>query len=180
MQRVRRWLLPAGVAVVALDQVTKTWAVNALDDGRTIDVVWTLQFALGFNSGMAFSKATGFGPLIGIVATLAIVFILASLRKADSASSALGMSLVAAGAAGNVIDRLFRGDAWFRGSVVDFIDLQWWPVFNVADSAITIGGVLVILGALRARDTDEAADTMASGDSGDAGGAGQLSGGGQA
>jgi signal peptidase II len=178
MQRVRRWLLPAGVAVVALDQVTKTWAVNALDDGRTIDVVWTLQFALGFNSGMAFSKATGFGPLIGIVATLAIVFILASLRKADSAASALGMSLVAAGAAGNVIDRLFRGDAWFRGSVVDFIDLQWWPVFNVADSAITIGGVLVILGALRARDTDEASDTMESGDSGDAGGAGQLSGGG--
>lgn len=180
MQRVRRWLLPAGVAVVALDQVTKTWAVNALNDGRTIDVVWTLQFALGFNSGMAFSKATGFGPLIGIVATLAIVFILASLRKADSAASALGMSLVAAGAAGNVIDRLFRGDAWFRGSVVDFIDLQWWPVFNVADSAITIGGVLVILGALRARDTDEASDTMESGDSGDAGGAGQLSGGGPA
>lgn len=154
MVRMRRWLLPAGVAVVALDQVTKTWAVNALDDGRTIHVIWTLQFALGFNSGMAFSRATGLGPLIGIVATLAIVFILASLRKADSPSSALGMALVAAGAAGNVIDRLFRGDAWFRGSVVDFIDLQWWPVFNVADSAITVGGVLVILGALRARDGD--------------------------
>lgn len=152
MHRVRRWLLPAGVAVVALDQVTKTWAVNALDDGRTIHVVWTLRFALGFNSGMAFSKATGLGPLIGIIATLAIVFILASLRRADSVSSAFGMSLVAAGAMGNVIDRLFRGDAWFRGSVVDFIDLQWWPVFNVADSAITVGGILVIIGALRARE----------------------------
>lgn len=171
MQRVRRWLLPAGVAVVALDQVTKTWAVNALDDGRTIHVAWTLQFALGFNSGMAFSKATGLGPFIGIVATLAIVFILASLRKADSPSSALGMALVAAGAAGNVIDRLFRGDAWFRGSVVDFIDLQWWPVFNVADSAITVGGVLVILGALRARDGVDAVAT------GDAAGVGDLSGG---
>lgn len=171
MQRVRRWLLPAGVAVVALDQFTKTWAVNALDDGRTIHVAWTLQFALGFNSGMAFSKATGLGPFIGIVATLAIVFILASLRKADSPSSALGMALVAAGAAGNVIDRLFRGDAWFRGSVVDFIDLQWWPVFNVADSAITVGGVLVILGALRARDEVDAVAT------GDAAGAGDLSGG---
>lgn len=171
MQRVRRWLLPAGVAVVALDQVTKTWAVNALDDGRTIHVAWTLQFALGFNSGMAFSKATGLGPFIGIVATLAIVFILTSLRKADSPSSALGMALVAAGAAGNVVDRLFRGDAWFRGSVVDFIDLQWWPVFNVADSAITVGGVLVILGALRARDEVDAVAT------GDAAGAGDLSGG---
>lgn len=81
------------------------------------------------------------------------------------------MALVAAGAAGNVIDRLFRGDAWFRGSVVDFIDLQWWPVFNVADSAITVGGVLVILGALRARDEVDAVAT------GDAAGVGDLSGG---
>jgi len=180
MQRVRRWLLPAGVAVVALDQVTKTWAVNALGDGRTIHVVWTLQFALGFNSGMAFSKATGLGPFIGIVATLAIVFILASLRKAESASSVFGMTLVAAGAAGNVIDRLFRGDAWFRGSVVDFIDLQWWPVFNIADSAITIGGVLVILGALRAGDTEEAGGTAEPEDAPHASGAGHLPGGGPA
>lgn len=180
MHRVRRWLLPAGVAVVALDQVTKTWAVNALDDGRTIHVVWTLQFALGFNSGMAFSKATGLGPFIGIVATLAIVCILASLRKAESASSVFGMALVAAGAAGNVIDRLFRGDAWFRGSVVDFIDLQWWPVFNIADSAITIGGVLVILGALRAGDHEESGGTAESEDAPHASGAGHLPGGGPA
>jgi len=165
MDRARRWLLPAGVAVVALDQVTKTWAVNALDDGRTIDLFWTLRFALGFNSGMAFSKATGLGPLIGIVATLAIVFIVASMRRAESTASAFGMALVAAGAAGNVIDRLFRGDAWFRGSVVDFIDLQWWPVFNVADSAITVGGVLVIIAALRTRDAG-ADDAVAAGGGG--------------
>ncbi|NBQ99356.1 MAG: signal peptidase II [Actinobacteria bacterium] len=157
--------MPAGVAVVALDQVTKTWAVNALDDGRTIDLFWTLRLALGFNSGMAFSKATGLGPFIGIVATLAIVFIVASMRRAESAASAFGMVLVAAGAAGNVIDRLFRGDAWFRGSVVDFIDLQWWPVFNVADSAITVGGVLVIIAALRARDAG-ADDAVAAGGGG--------------
>ena len=165
MDRSRRWLLPAGVAVVALDQVTKTWAVNALDDGRTIDLFWTLRFALGFNSGMAFSKATGLGPLIGIVATLAIVFIVASMRRAESTASAFGMALVAAGAAGNVVDRLFRGDAWFRGSVVDFIDLQWWPVFNVADSAITVGGVLVIIAALRTRDAG-ADDAVAAGGGG--------------
>ena len=47
-----------------------------------------------------------------------------------------------------MVDRLFRGDGWFRGSVVDFIDLQWWPVFNVADSAITVGGCLLVLGAV--------------------------------
>ena len=54
--------------------------------------------------------------------------------------------MVIGGALGNVVDRLFRGDGWFHGSVIDFIDLQWWPIFNVADMAITIGGVLLVLG----------------------------------
>ena len=144
----RTALLSLAAAVVLVDQTTKHWAVNALSDGRVIDVVWTLRFALGFNSGMAFSKATGLGPLIGIIATLAVVWLLASLRKAGSRLSAVGMALVGGGAAGNVVDRLFRGDGWFRGSVVDFIDLQWWPVFNVADTAITVGGCLLVLGAV--------------------------------
>jgi signal peptidase II len=53
--------------------------------------------------------------------------------------------MVAGGAAGNIVDRLFRGDAWLRGAVVDFIDLQWWPIFNIADAAIVLGaGALVI------------------------------------
>ena len=144
----RTSLLSLAAAVVLVDQATKHWAVNALSDGRVIDVVWTLRFALGFNSGMAFSKATGLGPLIGIIATFAVVWLLASLRKAGSRLSAVGMALVGGGAAGNVADRLFRGDGWFRGSVVDFIDLQWWPVFNMADSAITVGGCLLVLGAV--------------------------------
>lgn len=144
----RTSLLSLAAAVVLVDQTTKHWAVNALSDGHPVNVVWTLRFALGFNSGMAFSKATGLGPLIGIIATFAVVWLLASLRKAGSRLSAVGMALVGGGAAGNVADRLFRGDGWFRGSVVDFIDLQWWPVFNVADSAITVGGCLLVLGAV--------------------------------
>ena len=156
----RRLLLPLATAIVVLDQVTKHWAVNTLSDGHTVDVVWTLRFALGFNSGMAFSKATGLGPLIGVIATVAVVWLLSSLRKAGSQLSAVGMALVAGGAAGNVVDRLFRGPGWFRGSVVDFIDLQWWPVFNVADSAITVGGCLLVLGAvLASRNTDGAGVT---------------------
>ena len=55
--------------------------------------------------------------------------------------SAVGIGLVIGGAIGNVLDRLFRaGDGFLGGAVVDFIDLQWWPVFNVADMAITVGG----------------------------------------
>ena len=70
-------------------------------------------------------------------------------RRAGSVASVAGLSLVIGGACGNLVDRLFRGDAWMRGSVIDFIDLQWWPVFNVADSAITVGAVLLVIAALR-------------------------------
>ncbi|MGA1362998.1 MAG: signal peptidase II [Ilumatobacteraceae bacterium] len=149
MMRARRWYLAIALVVVVLDQVTKSWALDALDDGRVIDVVGTLRFALGFNSGMAFSKGEGWGPVIGVVATAVLVYLLSTLRRTGSAVSATGLALVIGGASGNLVDRLFRGDAWMRGSVVDFIDLQWWPVFNVADSAITVGAVLLVLGALR-------------------------------
>ena len=149
MPAARRSLFVVAAAVVVLDQLTKTWAVNALARGRVIDVVWTLRFSLGFNSGMAFSKATGYGPLIGVLATVVVVWLLVSLRRADSFGSALGVALVTGGAAGNLFDRVFRGRGWMHGSVVDFIDLQWWPVFNIADSAITIGGLMLVIGAFR-------------------------------
>jgi len=138
------------VLVVALDQLTKTWAVNALDNGRIIHVIWTLQFKLGFNSGMAFSQGEGIGPIIGVVALIAVVVLLVSLRRTGSTLSSLGVALVCGGAAGNVIDRLFRGEGWLRGAVVDFIDFQWWPVFNIADAAITVGAVLLLVSTFRA------------------------------
>ena len=153
MPSSRRSLLLIAACVVAVDQLTKTWAVNALSSGRVVHVVWTLQFALGYNSGMAFSRATGYGPVIGVVATVAVVWMLAG-----SFGSAVGIALVAGGAAGNLADRMFRGPGWLRGSVVDFIDLQWWPVFNIADSAITVGGIMLVIGAFLARDGDEATD----------------------
>jgi signal peptidase II len=131
--------------LVALDQLTKHWAVNALDD-RIIDVVGSLRFNLAFNSGMAFGRGQGFGPIIGVLALVVIVGLLVSLRTGAGRVGTLAVGLVVGGALGNIIDRLFRGDGWFRGAVVDFIDLQWWPVFNVADMGVTIGGVLLVLG----------------------------------
>lgn len=148
MPAARRSPFVVAALVVVLDQMTKSWAVNALAEGRIIHVVWTLRFSLGFNSGMAFSKATGYGPLIGVVATVAVVWLSLSLRRADSFGSAIGVALVTGGAAGNLLDRIFRGRGWLHGSVVDFIDLQWWPVFNIADSAITVGGVILVAGVL--------------------------------
>ena len=145
--RTLGWSVGIAAAVVVLDQLTKQWALEALDD-RDIDVVWTLRFNLVFNRGMAFSQGEGLGPIIGIVALAVIVALLVSLRRGAGRLGTIGVGLVVGGALGNVIDRLFRSPGWFRGSVVDFIDLQWFPVFNVADMAINVGGALLILGSI--------------------------------
>ena len=132
------------VAVVAADQATKSWALNSLSEGRTIDLVWTLRFNLVFNSGMAFSQGQGAGRLIGLLAIGVAIWLWLSLRRASSKIAIVGTALLVGGAIGNVVDRLFRGDKWLAGSVVDFIDLQWFPVFNIADSAVTIGAAMLI------------------------------------
>lgn len=132
------------VALVAIDQLTKSWAVSALDNGRTIDIVWTLRFALGFNSGIAFSQAQGMGPIVGVVALVAVVFLVRYMMNATNSLMAFGLAGILSGAIGNIADRLFRGDGFLHGKVVDFIDLQWFPVFNVADSCITIGAIVLL------------------------------------
>jgi signal peptidase II len=139
--------------VVLVDQLTKHWALNELRDGPA-DVVWTLRFNLSFNSGMAFSKGEGLGPLISVLAVVVITVLLVSLGRSGSRFTTLCVGLVIGGALGNVADRLFRaGDRGFlKGRVVDFIDFQWWPIFNVADMAITVGGILLVLASLQAKD----------------------------
>jgi signal peptidase II len=140
---IRRQALFIGL-VVLLDQVTKSWAVSALTDGRVIHVLGSLQFSLGFNSGFAFSQGQGMGPLVGIFAIIAVLFLLRAVRKATTQLSALALCAIVAGAIGNIADRFFRGEGWLHGRVVDFIDVQWWPVFNVADSSITVGACALI------------------------------------
>ena len=141
--------LPALVAtaalVLGLDQLTKWWALNALDDGP-IDLVWTLRLNLTFNSGAAFSTAGGLGPVIAVVAFVVVAFIFWTGRAVRGRSVAVCLGMVAGGALGNLADRVFRShDGWFGGSVVDWIDLQWWPVFNVADASLVVGGLLLVL-----------------------------------
>ena len=101
---------------------------------------------------MAFSRGQGFGPVIAVAATVVIVWLLVTLRTESSKLSTFGMGLVIGGAAGNLIDRAVRGDAWLRGAVVDFIDFQWFPIFNVADIGINVGaGALILNSILSAR-----------------------------
>lgn len=143
MLALRRQAILIGL-VVLLDQVTKSWAVSALSNGRVIHVIGSLQFSLGFNSGFAFSQGQGMGPLVGIFAIVAVLFLLRAVRKATTQLSAVALCAIVAGAIGNIADRFFRGEGWLHGRVVDFIDVQWWPVFNVADSSITVGACALI------------------------------------
>ena len=140
----RSSVVALAVAIVVADQATKHWALNALGDGRTIDIVGSLRFNLAFNTGMAFAKGQGIGPIIAVVGVIVVAYLLVGLRR-DTKPGAVLVGMVAGGAAGNIVDRLFRGDAWLRGAVVDFIDLQWWPVWNVADAAVSCGGIMLVL-----------------------------------
>lgn len=136
------WVALGAVFVISADQWSKYWAVDALSD-RSIDVVWKLRFYLTTNTGFAFSTGQGLGPILGLVA-LAIVVVLWRMRSRFSSFTAtLALGLVLGGACGNLVDRALRTPGWGRGAVVDFIDLQFWPVFNVADMAIVIGVVLL-------------------------------------
>lgn len=149
----RKLRLVAAVAllVIALDQSTKHWALQALQDGP-IDVIGSLRWNLLYNTGTAFSLGSdkGLGPWISVLAIVVVVGLsLGFTSRFRLGAAAAG--LIAGGAVGNLIDRAFRGDQGFlHGGVVDFVDLQWWPVFNVADAAICVGAVLLVVASLRA------------------------------
>jgi signal peptidase II len=141
--------LLVAVVIIVLDQLSKAWALRDLADGHIIHVIWTLQFNLTYNRGMAFSRGTGLGPVIGVMALVVVVMLLLSLRRADNSLTRLATGLIIGGAIGNILDRLFRGSGWMRGAVIDFIDFQWWPVFNIADMAIMIGAATMIVAMLK-------------------------------
>ena len=152
-RRARRHnLVLFGVAalVVAFDQITKWWALQALDD-RDIDVVWTLRLHLVHNTGAAFGLGQDLDTLIAVGALLFVIVVAWAGwggRRLMLPPVLLGMVL--GGAIGNLGDRVFRSDDRFLGgAVVDFIDLQWWPVFNAADSAIVVAGIILVLTASR-------------------------------
>jgi signal peptidase II len=151
-RRVRPWwsdLAGAALVVWGLDRVTKEWALSALDD-RTIELFSTVRLRLVFNTGSAFGLGSRFSPLIALVAVVVVLVLLRSGRGMTNRWALAGTGLVVGGALGNLFDRVTRDGAGFLGGpVVDFVDLQWWPVFNVADAAICVGAVLLALTSAR-------------------------------
>lgn len=136
--------------VVALDQLTKWWALVALTDPtRVIDLVWTLRLRVIENTGTAFSLTSDSGPWVSVIALAVVGYVLWSGRDQRSPWLLAAYGLVVGGTIGNLTDRLFRdGDGGpLSGPVIDMVDLQWFPVFNLADAALTVGiGLLLAVG----------------------------------
>ena len=147
--RRRAAILGLAAVVVAVDQLTKTWALH--HTVRPRHVIWTLRLALTFNSGAAFGLGQGSTAVL-VGGAIVVVVILLGLGGRASRNATLAtstaMGLLLGGAVGNLVDRLIRHN---NRSVIDFIDLRWWPVFNVADASITVGAILLVLAGLLGR-----------------------------
>jgi signal peptidase II len=143
-------VIGAIATIVAIDQLTKVWAVAAISDGPVHVFGETVELELTRNGGGAFSRFQGMTPLLAVGA-IVVTFVLARvLRRTTDGVLVVALTLVLGGALGNLVDRFARAPGFLRGHVVDFISVGWWPVFNVADSCVTIGAVLLIVRSLRA------------------------------
>lgn len=136
----------AGVAVV-LDQLSKQWILtDIMQPPRVIEVTPFFNLVLAWNRGVSFgmfNQQSDYGPYILTgVAVVIVIALTIWLFKADTRFTALALGLVIGGAIGNVIDRVRFG------AVVDFLDFHvmgyHWPAFNVADSAICVGAVMLV------------------------------------
>jgi signal peptidase II len=139
-------MLVVAVAAVVLvaDLVTKLIAVEELSGRGPVEVVdGLLRLRLVRNSGAAFGFAQGLTIVFTLVAVVAVVVILRMARYMRSRAWAVALGLILGGALGNLVDRIFREPGPLRGRVIDFLELPHWPVFNLADSAIVIGAVLL-------------------------------------
>ncbi len=133
--------------VVVVDQLTKSWAVSRLSHGP-IHVVGTLDLELQHNTGSAFSLFQGEAAVLVVIAVILVGALLVLAGRAPTWGRAVVIGLILGGALGNLADRLFRGD---HGAVIDFIALHVWPTFNVADSCIVVGCILLVVSLLRVR-----------------------------
>ncbi len=143
------------LTAVVVDQLSKTWALRRLAGRAPLDVVGSLRFNLTWNTGASFSLGDGrnLGPVIALVALGVVGWLLWAGYTARPVG-AVAAGLVAGGAVGNLADRALRSGpagapaGFMGGAVVDFIDVQWWPVFNVADAGIVCGAVLLVVASL--------------------------------
>jgi signal peptidase II len=141
------WLLLIAAVVLAVDLGTKALVVAKMTPGEPISIIGdVVRLTLIRNSGAAFSMATGMTWLLTLIAVAVVIGVIRIGRTLRSLSWAIGLGLVLGGALGNLVDRLFRAPGPLQGHVIDFIAVtKWWPVFNVADSSIVCGAILLVV-----------------------------------
>lgn len=134
------------VLVAVLDQASKAAVVRVMAFGESISV-WppVLRLTLWKNTGIAFGLLSGASGAVGALAALTALFLLFYNRGRWQTSRLvrIGLGMVLGGAIGNLVDRARLG------YVVDFLELPYWPVFNIADACIVVGGALLAWSALR-------------------------------
>ncbi|MFE7931459.1 signal peptidase II [Streptomyces sp. NPDC057456] len=138
-----------------IDLVSKMIVVAKLEHHAPIEVIgdW-LKFEAIRNAGAAFGFGEAFTIIFTVIATAVIVVIARLARKLYSLPWAIALGLLLGGALGNLTDRIFRAPGVFEGAVVDFIAPKHFAVFNLADSAIVCGGILIVLLSFKGLDPD--------------------------
>jgi signal peptidase II len=133
------------LGLIALDQLTKAWVVASLSDAPLEIIGTTVEFRVSRNTGGAFSLFQGFTPILAVLAIIVAVVLVRVLHRTRDPVILIALALILAGAVGNLLDRVFRSPGFLRGAVVDFVRVGSFPSFNVADSAITIGALLLVV-----------------------------------
>jgi signal peptidase II len=149
-------LAAVAVFVLAADAISKALVVAHLREDQPVHLIGNvLMLWLTRNPGAAFSVGTGETAVFTVIAFGVIVYIARTARKLYSLGWAIALGLLLGGAMGNLSDRIFRAPGLFRGDVVDWIAVtRFYPIFNLADSAIVCGGILTVILAMRGQHLD--------------------------
>ncbi|MEV6643294.1 signal peptidase II [Amycolatopsis sp. NPDC051371] len=154
------WVFAVAVVFWAIDLVTKNLVAANLEGKEPLRILGGLIYLQVIrNPGAAFSMATGMTWVLALVALAVVIAIIWLSRRLRSIGWAIGLGLVLAGATGNLTDRIFRAPGGLQGHVVDFISAfapngKGFAIFNIADSAICVGGALIVLLSLLGKDYD--------------------------
>ncbi len=144
-----RRLFATAWTIWLIDFATKTWALNSLDLQPRKVIGSLLQLTLVKNSGAAFSIATGFTFFFSLLALAVVLAVTYFAPRITSGGWQISIGLLLGGVLGNLTDRIFREPAFFSGHVIDWIQIPHWPVFNIADSAISVAALIAFILSLR-------------------------------
>ncbi|MFM7147540.1 MAG: signal peptidase II [Actinomycetales bacterium] len=152
-------LIAVALSVVVIDQITKAWAVRTMlprmspgGDGPVEIIGNALKLTYVENTGAAFGLGSGLTVIFSLIALGVVIAILRMASKLGSLPWAIALGGLLGGAVGNLVDRLTREPGPGRGYVVDFIELPYWPVFNVADMFVVGSAILMVVLSVRGID----------------------------